>query len=74
MQSIKHKTGAEGSERKHSRAMSKEYMDMIYAWSKRVCPDTKWEKLPEDLATLTLVTEHLRFNAFSSTGFTVWSR
>lgn len=74
MQSIRHKTGAEDGERKHSRAMSKEYMDMIYTWSKKVCPNTEFETLPEDLATLALVTEHLRYNAFGLTGFTVWTR
>ena len=40
MKYIKHKTGEESSERKHSQAMSKEYMDMIYMWSKKVCPNT----------------------------------
>ena len=48
--------------------MSKEYMDMIYEWSKKVCPKAKFEKLLEDLATLTPVIEHLKYNAFGSTG------
>ena len=74
VQSIKHKTGVEDSERKHSRVMLKEYMDMIYEWSKKVCPKTKFKKLPEDLATLTLVIEHLKYNALGSTRFTVWTR
>ena len=73
MKSIKHKTCVEGSERKHSQVMLKEYMDMIYMWSKKVCLNTKFETLPDDLTTLILVTEHLRYNAFGSTEFTVWS-
>lgn len=74
MESIKHKNGEEGAERKHSKAMSKEYMDMIYAWSMRVCPVTSVDELPEGLEELNTITHHLAFRAFAMTGWTVWSR
>jgi hypothetical protein len=75
MKSIKHKNGAEGGERHHSLAMSKQFMDKLFEWSMRVCPIEKVVgSLPEDLASLKLIAEHLRFRAFASTGWTVWSR
>jgi len=74
MKSIKHKNGAEGGERNHSLAMSKTFMDKLFEWSTRTCPIEKVDSLPQDLATLKLTSEHLRFRAFASTGWTVWSR
>lgn len=74
MVAIKHKTGADAPERHHSLAMSKEFMDMLFAWSWKVCPTSKVESLPEDMETLNLITEHLHFRAFASTGWTVWTR
>jgi hypothetical protein len=74
MTSIKHKEGAEGSERHHSLAMSKPFMDKLFEWSMRECPVTKVEALPNDLASVKLIGEHLRFRAFATTGWNVWSR
>lgn len=74
MKSIQHKTSADDTQRHHSLAMSLPFMRMLYAWSMSVCPVTKVTELPKDLASLTLVTEHLRFRAFASSGFTVWTR
>ncbi|KIO13539.1 hypothetical protein M404DRAFT_122553 [Pisolithus tinctorius Marx 270] len=36
--SIRHKVNSQGSERTHSGAMKKEYLDMILAWSNSCCP------------------------------------
>ncbi|KAF7980054.1 hypothetical protein HWV62_39826 [Athelia sp. TMB] len=74
MKSIKHKDGAAGGEHHHSAAMSKQCMDKLYEWSIRACPFEKVDAVPEDLATRNLITAHLRFRAFASTGWTVWSR
>lgn len=74
MTSIKHKTGADGAERRHSLAMSKPFMDKLYAWSMKMCPVTQMDTLPADLETLIMTTEHLRFRAYAATGWTVWSR
>jgi len=74
MISIKHKDSAEGGERSHSLAMSKSFMDKIHAWSARECPKMDFESLPKDHASLKSAAEHLRFHAFASTGWTVWSR
>jgi hypothetical protein len=36
MDAVKHKCGAEGGDRKHSLAMSKEHMDKMFRWSESV--------------------------------------
>ncbi|KAJ7804873.1 hypothetical protein B0H14DRAFT_3773409 [Mycena olivaceomarginata] len=52
MKAIKNKCGADGGERTHSLAMTKEYMAKVFAWSDG----------------------HLMYKAFSSTGWTIWTR
>ena len=75
MRAVKKKDGAEGI-RTHSGAMSLEYMDRIFDWSKREGPVTA--KIPP--ATLLTMAErhhlykHLGWRAFSSIGWTVWTR
>ena len=55
-------------------AMSKSLMDKLYLWSTQECPNTYFEHLPKDHMSLQSAAEHLRFRAFASTGWTVWSR
>jgi hypothetical protein len=70
MDVIKNKFGAEG-ERHHSKAMSKEDMDRLLLQSRLDCP----ADMPvTDHASLMLKATHLRFNAFSTTGFNIWTR
>jgi hypothetical protein len=79
---IKHKSGAEGGDRTHSLAMSKEYMDQMFKWSEsKVSTETaklmiegKGRASNMTIAERSLVTKHLEFKAFTSTAWTVWSR
>lgn len=58
-------------ERHHSRAISLDDMKKLLAFSRQECPID----LPvTDLASLALKGSHLWFNAFASTGFTIWTR
>jgi hypothetical protein len=74
MTAIKHKCGAEGGDRTHSLAMSKDHMDKIFAWSDTQCPKGQYASPAMDLETRALMTKHLEFKAFSSTAWTIWSR
>ncbi|KAJ7192757.1 hypothetical protein GGX14DRAFT_528316 [Mycena pura] len=74
MRSIKNKCGADGGDRVHSLAMSKEYMEKMFAWSDSICaPATYFNPLPSPAESLER-TKHLMFKAFVSTGWTVWTR
>ncbi|KAJ7796820.1 hypothetical protein B0H14DRAFT_3157804 [Mycena olivaceomarginata] len=42
MKAIKNKCGADGGERTHSLAMTKEYMAKVFAWSDGVCPPSTY--------------------------------
>jgi hypothetical protein len=62
--------------------MSKEYMEKMFAWSEGKVSTKTAEHLIKD-PTLTSqmsieerasMTKHLEFRAFTSTGWTVWSR
>jgi len=75
---VMHKTGAEGGDRTHSLAMSKEYMDQILAWSESECPKEYYSD-PEALKNMSIddrkkLTTHLQYRAFASTAWTIWSR
>lgn len=74
MKTIHHKNGAEGGEQMHSLTMSKLVMDKLYTWSIYECPSAKFGLLLKDLENLKSTAGHLHFCAFSSTGWTVWSR
>jgi hypothetical protein len=71
---IKHKCGAEGGDRTHSLAMSKEHMDKMFAWSEAQCSNESCKRPPRDLETRAFMTKHLEFKAFASTAWTIWSR
>jgi hypothetical protein len=74
MKAIKNKCGADGGERTHSLAMTKEYMAKVFAWSDGVCPPSTYFSAVKTKEELTLVTKHLMYKAFSSTGWTIWTR
>ena len=76
---VKHKSGAEGGDRNHSLAMSKEYMERMLQWSESKVSTESAHRFMKgsELASSnerTLMTKHLEFRAFASTAWTVWSR
>ncbi|KAJ7761353.1 hypothetical protein B0H16DRAFT_1312284 [Mycena metata] len=71
---IKNKCGANGGERTHSLAMSKENMAQIIMWSDKVCLPTTYFSEAKTAQERSLRTKHLMFKAFSSTGWTTWTR
>lgn len=73
-EAVKHKCGAEGGDRKHSLAMSKDYMERLFAWSEKICPQESYQTEAKTLEEQALRTKHLQFRAFSSTAWTIWSR
>jgi hypothetical protein len=75
---VKHKCGAEGGDRTHSLAMSKEYMERIFEWSEGKVSTAAVETMkdPSQASNMSLteqsaVTKHLEFRAFTSTAWTV---
>ncbi|KAJ7793917.1 hypothetical protein B0H14DRAFT_2622372 [Mycena olivaceomarginata] len=54
--------------------MTKEYMAKVFAWSDGVCPPSTYFSAVKTKEELTLVTKHLMYKAFSSTGWTIWTR
>ncbi|KAJ7435010.1 hypothetical protein B0H11DRAFT_1937995 [Mycena galericulata] len=74
MRAIKNKCGQDSGDRTHSLAMTKEYMEKMFAWSDTICPPATYFSAPQTREELTLRTKHLMFKAFSSTGWTIWSR
>jgi hypothetical protein len=74
---VRHKTGADGSDRTHLLAMSKEYMDQILTWSENECPEDAYSE--EAKKTMSMddqmkLTTHLEYRAFASTAWIIWSR
>lgn len=69
LEAIKRKGGE--AERNHSRPMSIQIMEQVYAWSISVCPDSY---AVHDHGSLTFKQHHLRYRAFSAVGFTIWTR
>lgn len=45
LKAVKHKLGAEGGDKKHSLAMTKEYMESVLKWSEGQCPMEEIEQL-----------------------------
>lgn len=81
LKAVKHKSGAEGGDRKHSLAMTKEYMETILKWSESQCPTEEIERLVQEgqnrqlsVEERSLITKHLEYRTFASTAWTVWSR
>ncbi|KAJ7814603.1 hypothetical protein B0H14DRAFT_2604000 [Mycena olivaceomarginata] len=68
------KSAEMAGERTHSLAMTKEYMAKVFAWSDGVCPPSTYFSAVKTKEELTLVTKHLMYKAFSSTGWTIWTR
>ncbi|KAJ6496756.1 hypothetical protein DFH09DRAFT_1103549 [Mycena vulgaris] len=74
MESIKNKCGKDDGERKHSLAMTKEYMEKTFAWSDAVCPPASYSSPSTTVEERALKTKHLEYKAFASTAWTIWSR
>jgi hypothetical protein len=58
-------------ERKHSRALSIEDMEMIYRYSLQQCPEGFEPKTQEEIE---LLARHLFYLAFAAFAFTIWTR
>jgi len=67
LEACKHKAGAD-SERNHSRAMTLPDMEKLLTHSRNACP------VELDHDSVTAKANHLWFNTFTSTGFTIWTR
>jgi len=87
LSSVKHKASAEGGDRTHSMAMTKDYMDRAFRWHQAVCPlDIALQMIQKvmngarpsdiclDLEMRTKLTHHLKQVTFASTGWTLWTR
>ncbi|KIK32078.1 hypothetical protein CY34DRAFT_760908 [Suillus luteus UH-Slu-Lm8-n1] len=70
LSSIKHKASAEGGDRTHSMAMTKDYMDRTLHWHQASCP----LEIALYLDVRTQLTRHLEQVAFASNGWTLWTR
>ncbi|KAJ6583919.1 hypothetical protein DFH09DRAFT_1359873 [Mycena vulgaris] len=74
MESIKNKCGKDDGERKHSLAMTKEFMERTFAWSDTVCPPASYNSPSTTVEERALKAKHLEYKAFASTAWTIWSR
>ncbi|KAG2133337.1 hypothetical protein DEU56DRAFT_738972 [Suillus clintonianus] len=87
LSSIKHKASAEGGDRTHSMAMTKDYMDRAFRWHQTVCPleialqmvqkvmsGARPSDMHLDLEMRTKLTRHLEQVTFASNGWTLWTR
>ncbi|KAJ7690427.1 hypothetical protein B0H14DRAFT_3175834 [Mycena olivaceomarginata] len=74
MAAIKNKCGKDGGDRKHSLAMTEEFMTRMFEWSDNVCPPSNYDKTSTTREEENLKTKHLAFKCFSSTSWTIWSR
>ncbi|KAK7016538.1 hypothetical protein R3P38DRAFT_3321039 [Favolaschia claudopus] len=74
MAAIKNKCGKDGGDRKHSLAMSEEFMSRMFAWSEEQCPASKYEGKSTTVEEQNLKTKHLAFKCFASTSWIIWSR
>jgi hypothetical protein len=87
LSSIKHKASAEGGDRTHSMAMTKDYMDRTLRWHYAACPleitleiirgvmsGAQPSDVHLDLETRTLLTRHLEQITFEANAWTLWTR
>ncbi|KAJ7884117.1 hypothetical protein B0H14DRAFT_2339279, partial [Mycena olivaceomarginata] len=74
MGAIKDKCGKDGGDRKHSLAMTEEFMMRMFQWSDEVCPPSKYDTKSTTREEQSLKTKHLAFECFASTSWTIWSR
>ncbi|KAG1907643.1 uncharacterized protein F5891DRAFT_939549 [Suillus fuscotomentosus] len=68
MASVKHKASAEGGDRTHSMAMTKDFMDRMLQWHEAACP------LEIALQAVQLLSRHLEQVTFDAGAWTLWSR
>jgi hypothetical protein len=82
MEILKNNEGAEGGMRNHASAMTIEDMRKLMSWSYGQCPDELVSQIYQclqtggvlDIADVVLAQRHLMVRAFSTTGFTIWTR
>ncbi|KAG2110244.1 uncharacterized protein F5147DRAFT_796945, partial [Suillus discolor] len=87
LSSVKHKASAEGGDRTHSMAMTKDYMDRVLRWHQAACPleislhmiqKTMSGAQPSDvhldLETRKRLTQHLEQITLAANGWTLWTR
>ncbi|KAG1780203.1 hypothetical protein EV702DRAFT_1266678 [Suillus placidus] len=87
MASVKHKASAEGGDRTHSMAMTKDFMDRMLRWHKATCPleivlqavqlvmsGTLPSQVQLTLEMRTQLTRHLEQVTFDAGAWTLWSR
>ncbi|KAK7015595.1 hypothetical protein R3P38DRAFT_2786544 [Favolaschia claudopus] len=58
MVAIKNKCGMDGGDRKHSLAMSEEFMSRMFAWSDETCPASRYEEKSSTVEEQNLKTKH----------------
>jgi hypothetical protein len=80
LDAIKTRDGVMG-EQMNSAAMSREYMDLIMAWSYLECPDICVENILQaiisgesNIKDVAKVIKHLFMHCFLSSGWTLWTR
>ncbi|KIJ40152.1 hypothetical protein M422DRAFT_256981 [Sphaerobolus stellatus SS14] len=78
IKAVKNRDGSEGM-RNHSSAMRKEWMDTIIEWSEKEVPNsmlhTFWEMGDKEyFKALPVMVKHFMMRAFSTSGFTLWTR
>jgi len=87
MASVKHKASAEGGDRTHSMAMTKDFMDRLLRWHQASCPldialqavqlvmsGTLPSHIQLTMDTRTLITRHLEQIVFDANAWTLWTR
>ncbi|KAG1779265.1 hypothetical protein EV702DRAFT_966351 [Suillus placidus] len=82
MEILKNNEGAEGGMRNHASAMTIEDMRKLMSWSYDQCSDELVSRIYQclqtggvlDIADMVLAQRHLMVRAFSTTGFTIWTR
>ena len=82
MEILKNNEGAEGGMRNHASAMTIEDMRKLMTWSYDQCSDELVSRIYQclqtggvlDIADVVLAQRHLMVRAFSTTGFTIWTR
>ncbi|KAG2140603.1 hypothetical protein DEU56DRAFT_734911 [Suillus clintonianus] len=87
LSSVKHKASAEGGDRTHSMAMTKDYMNQTLRWHQATCPleialqmiwkvmsGTQPSDVHLDLETRSRLTRHLEQVTFEANAWTLWTR
>ncbi|KAG1805102.1 uncharacterized protein HD556DRAFT_1437265 [Suillus plorans] len=82
MEILKNNEGTEGGMRNHASAMTIEDMQKLMSWSYDECSNELVSQIYQclqagevlDIADVVLAQRHLMVRAFSTTGFTIWTR